>query len=167
MNWTLINTIVAILALFLACLSLAWQIWTYYKTRDERIRGHLSITVVQIYHGKNAPALQLDLWNDGQIPVYIKSVALTWVDEEPKLGNVSTALEFEEYPAKKPPLQPGDGTKYVLACVIPNMLSKPSEQPADKVWVSVRSQKKVVLEVRGDDLKAYLSEITKHSKGSG
>lgn len=159
MLWNIITTVIAAAGFILACISLGWQILTYYKTHQERIRGNLAITAVPISQGKNVPALQLDVWNNGQIPVYIKSVALTWGDEGPKLGNTLFAFEFKEYPPKKGPLQPGDGMKYVLPCLNQNLLSKASAQPAGKVWVSVKSQKKEVLRLQGDDLKIYLLKI--------
>ena len=59
----------------------------------------------------------------------------------------------------KGPLEPGDGRKYVLPAILPQMLSKADDQPKDKLWVSVKSQKKEVLRLQGDGLKAYLAKI--------
>ena len=160
MPWILTNTIVAVLAFILAIGSLCWQILTYFRTHHERIKGKLCTTAIPISPGSNIPALQLDLCNDGHIPVYIKSVALTWGDEDLKLGHTLTSLEFKQDPPQNKPLQPGDGTRYVLACTLQDFLSKASQQPADNVWVSVKSQKKEVLRIKGNDLKPYLHVLT-------
>ena len=163
----IITAIIAVTGLIIACISLFWQIWTYCKTHEERVKGILSITFVQIKPRENVPALQLEIYNDGQVPVYIKSVALTWGDKGPEFGNVISEFKFKEYPPKRPPLQPGEGTKYVLPSIIPKMLSKVSDQPKDKVWVSVKSEREEVLKLQGDDLKEYLaklSEITNNTQ---
>ncbi len=156
----IITTIIAVTGLIIAGISLLWQIWTYCKKHEERVKGSLSITVVQIEPRENVTALQLEIYNDGQVPVYIKSVALTWGDEGPELGNTTFALNFKEYPPKRSPLQPGEGTKYVLPSIFPQMLSKASNQPKDKVRVSVTSERKEVLKLQGDDLKAYLAKLS-------
>jgi len=159
--------LVAILGFILACISLLWHVWTYHVSHKEKLGGKLSITAVPISSRKNVPALQLDIWNDGYIPVYIKSVGLTWGDEGPQLGNVLNALEFKEYPPKKGPLKPGDGTKYVLPAIIPEMLAKANELPKNKLWVSVKSQKEELLRFQDNNLKVYLGNILEGiSKGS-
>jgi len=159
MIWTIINSVIAILALTLASISLIWQIWTYRKTHSEQIRGKLSITVIPIKLGQNVPSLQLEIYNDGHVPVYIKSVTLNWGDEEPKLGNALHSLSFQGYPPLQGPLQPGDGKSYILPPIAATPFAVVSKQPVDRVWISIRSQKKEVLRLHGDDLKAYLSKI--------
>ena len=156
MNWTIITSVIAII---LASISLGWQIWTHHKTHTERIKGKLSITVITLRPGENSPALQLEICNDGHIPVYIKSVGLNWGDEGGKVGDTSFELLFKAWPPIKGPIQPGDGRNYVLPAIIPQMLSKANDQPKEKVWVSITSQKKEVLRLQGDDLKAYLDKI--------
>jgi hypothetical protein len=159
MFWNIITTVVATLGFILACISLGWQVWTYHRSHKEDIRGTLSIGGKVLEPGNIVIGLFLDIWNNGKVPVYIKSVALTWGDEGPKIGNTLFAFEFKEYPPQKGPLQPGDGMKYVLPCLNQNLLSKASEQPAGKVWVSVKSQTKEVLRLQGDDLKVYLAKL--------
>ena len=155
----IITTIIATLGFILACISLGWQILSYHKTHAERIKGKLSITVITIRHGENVPALQLEIYNDGSVSVYIKSVGLNWGDEGGKIGDTSFELLFKAWPPIKGPIEPGDGRNYVLPAILPQMLSKANEQSKDKVWVSIKSQKKEVLRLQGDDLKAYLAKM--------
>ena len=159
MIWMIITTIIATLGFILASISLGWQISTYHKTHEERIKGKLSITIITIRPSENVPVLHLEIWNDGHIPVYIKSVTLNWGDEEPKLGNVLHSLSFQGYPPLQGPLQPGDGKSYILPPIAATPFDVVSKQPVDRVWISIRSQKKEVLRLHGDDLKAYLSKI--------
>ena len=154
-----LTTIIAVTGLTIASISLFWQIWTYCKTHEELVKGSLSITVVPRVPRENVLALQVEIYNDGQVPVYIKSVALTWGDEGPELGNATSELMFIEHPPKRYPLQPGEGSKYVLPSMFPQILSKASKHPKDKVWVSVKSEKKEILKLQGDDLKKYLDKL--------
>ena len=153
----IITTIIAVLAFLLSCMSLGWQIWTYQTTHQEQIKGKLSISAVTLRPGVNVPALSLEIWNDGCVPVYIKSIGLNWGEEGHKIGNAITELLFKASHPIKGPLKPGEGRTYVLPAMIPNMFSKAKEQPIDKVWVSIKSQKKEVLRIHGDNLKSYLS----------
>jgi hypothetical protein len=139
-----------------------WQIWTYRKTHKEQIKGRLSITAVPIEPGKNVPALQLEIWNDGHIPVYIKSVALIWGNEGPDLGSAVYAVLFKEYPPKNDPLQPGDGANFVLPVMIPHisqLISDANKQPENKVWISVQSPRGEPLRIAGKEVKHLLSSI--------
>lgn len=149
----------AVLGFILAFISLVWQILTHRKTHEEQIKGKLSITVITIRPGENVPALHLEICNDGSIPVYIKSVGLCWGNEGNKIGDTIFELLFKGWPPIKGSIQPGDGRNYMLPAIAPQLLSKANDQPEDKVWVSIKSQKKEVLRLQGDDLKAYLAKM--------
>ena len=155
----IITKVFALLVLPLTAISFAWHVLTHHGKLKEKIKAKLSITVVPVEHGKNLPALNLEVWNDGQVPVYIKSVALNWGDEEPKLGDVLHAFSFQGYPPLKGPLQPGDGKNYILPAVIPTLFSTANNQPEDKVWISIKSPKQEVLRLHGENLKACLAKI--------
>ncbi len=157
----MIFNIITILGFLLACISLGWQFWTFHKTHSERIKGTLYITTVPISSGKNVPALKLEIWNDGTVPVYVRSVSLCWGDEGYNLGDTVTELLFQSRFTVSDPLQPGNGRTYILPAIAPQMFSKANEQPKEKVWVSVRSHKKEVLRIKDENLKAYLDEIVK------
>lgn len=117
-----------VLGFFLACASLVWQVWAYYRSHKEDIKGELRGTSVPIGGGKTVSAITLQLHNDGRVPVYIKSVAMSW-NIRNKQGNDATCrLPFKEHPLAKCPLKPGDGTQYVLAATIPQLLTEANDQ---------------------------------------
>jgi hypothetical protein len=159
----IIAKVFALLALPLAAISFAWQVLTHHHKHKEIIKAKLSITIVPVEHGKNLPALNLEVSNHGQVSVYIKSVALSWGDEDSTLGDVLHQLRFQGYPPVKGPLHPGDGKNYVLPAIIPQMLSKANNQPQDKVWISIKSQKTEVLRLHGNHLKGCLDMIVQLS----
>jgi len=163
----MVTTIIAVAGFILALTSLLWQIYTYHATHKENIRGKLSLNAVPGKSGKVAVLLWLRLWNNGNVPVYIKSAALCWGDEGPKLGNTVSSLLFHQTGPKKNPLEPGDGISYYLHPGSKPLLSVAAKMGLDKLWVSVESQRGEVLRLEGDDLKEYLSKISNIPDDSG
>jgi len=155
--------LVAVLGFILACISLTWQIWTYFHSRKEDIRATLSIGGRSLQPGTSLFGLFLDIWNNGNAPVYVKSVALAWGDEGRQIGKQTTELIFHPYPVKKEPLQPGEGTSYVLPAPPPNLLRNATRETEDTVWVSVKSAKGEVLRLKGHAVFPLLAELAKAS----
>lgn len=151
----------AIFGFTLACISLGWQIWTFFANRKEDIKGTLSITVATFPGGKNVPAFELKIWNNGQVPVYIKSIFLNCGEESNRLGAFVSSFQFKGNPPRTDPIQPGEGRSYILPVIPPAlaMFSKAIGQPEDKVWVSVTSHKSEVLRILGREVKFLLTPI--------
>ena len=157
----IITTVIAGLGFILAGTSLGWQIWTRHQSRKEDVRGRLSIGGKVLGPGITAFGLFLDIWNNGNVRVYIKSVSLNWGDEGQKLGNTLSSLLFNAYPPLKGPLEPGEPRSFVLPAWAPHILKAASEQSENKIWVSANSSKGEVLRIAGHEVKPILKELIK------
>jgi hypothetical protein len=161
-NPNVITATIAALGLILACISLGWQIWTHRRSHKEDIRGRLTISRKSLGPGVNAIGLVLDIWNNGQVPVFIKSVALTWKVDKPE---ATMQLIFQLCSSQKGPLQPGEERSFILPAS--PLLRAPSNQPEDKLWVSVKSPKGEVLRLEGDVVRPLLVALAKTSWAEG
>lgn len=160
--------LVAILGFVLACISLLWQVYSHIAKRREHIKGRIFITVVTSPQKENVLALGLDIWNNGQVPVYIKSIFLNSGEESHRLGATVCGLQFQAHPSRTGPLQPGEGRSYILpappAAHPPahHLFTECVHHPEDKLWVSVTSHKAEVLRIPGEKVKPLLQEILEH-----
>lgn len=171
----ILTAVLGVLGFVIAFILLLWQFWTYHNDRKDCVHGSLSISSI---------CLNLDIWNAGQYPVYLKSVTLQWGPIKGKLvvdipgrtlgwdknqtsgqSTISVGQEFQPYPEKKGPLQRGEPRHFIC----PVAVSKDFTVNCDrKVWVSVKSPKGEVLHIETEELRRYLQEIAKepkHAKG--
>jgi hypothetical protein len=161
MLWNIITTVIAFLAtiiaaasFILACISLGWQIYTSFQSKKPKIKGVLSFGA-SIEH--QYPFIQLDLHNSGQVPVFIKEVALCWGNRKSKkAGDTITSYYFQSNWDKNRPLEPGQGCEFFLERTIPHLFDKFAEQPEDKIWVSVKSPKGELLHIAGRDVLPHI-----------
>jgi len=162
-----IDTVVKWFALFgfpLAVISFVWLVWTHYRSHKENVRGTLSIGGKVLGPGLTVFGLFLDIWNNGEVPVYIKSVALAWKGQDSQGHDTTTQLMFKPCPEKRGPLQPGEGRSFILPDSPPHFLEAPSKQPEDNLWVSVQSPKGEVLRLKGDEVRPLLVELVKRPR---
>ena len=145
---------------FMATMSLGWQIVAYWYNRKEFICGEISCggrcigPACTPIHG-----VFLELYNNGNVPVYIESVSLTWGDEKAK-----TELHFQPLNQYDAPLKQGDARRcYVLRDDFP-MLTEACKQPENKIWISVKSAKGEVLRIKGDKVLCLIKDSNASDK---
>jgi len=153
-NYELMSLVIGGLALFLAVASLGWQFYTYFQSKNPKIKGVLSygVTIEHQY-----PFMHLDLHNSGQVPVYIKEVALCCGKRKlKKASDTIASYQFQSNWDKKRPLEPGQDCEFFLERTIPHLFDKLAEQPEDKIWVSVKSPKGELLHIAGRDVLPHI-----------
>jgi hypothetical protein len=145
--------IAAILGLLLAALSFGWNIRAHRETHAEKVTYKISI--VRSRPGEASYALQLTVVNAGNTPVYLKAPKLYLGIERQDLDPIL----FYPCSAEKVPLQPGDSRSYQLPKLTSNLLIAASQQPKGRVWISIESQRKVLLRIEGAELRNYLIQL--------
>lgn len=153
----LVGLVLALVGVVVAVISLGWQIYTYFQSKKPKIKGHLSFGR-SIEH--QYPFIKLDLHNSGQVPVYIKEVALCWGTKKiKKVGDTTVSYPFQSKWDKNHPLEPGQGCEFFLECTEPHWFDKPAAQPEDKIWVSVNSPKSELLHIAGRDVLPHIKPM--------
>lgn len=150
----LVGLVLALVGVVVAVFSLGWQIYTYFQSKKPKIKGRLSFgRSIERKHS----FIKLNLHNSGQVPVYIKEVALCWGDRKiKKVGNSIASYPFQSTWDKNRSLEPGQGCEFFLECIEPHWFDEPAAQPEDKIWVSVKSPKGELLHIAGRDVLPHI-----------
>lgn len=145
--------IAVISGILLTALIFRWEIREHRETHAEKVAYEISI--VRSKPGESSYGLQLTVVNIGNTPVYLKAPKLHLgvgpQDRDPIL--------FYPCSAEKNPLQPGDSISYRLPKLTPNLLIAICQQPEGLVWISIESQRKVLLRIEGTELRGYLIRL--------
>ena len=159
----ILTQVLGVCGFFLAIACLIWQVWSWKQDRVERVAGEASYFMPV---GDKYGTLAVRLWNSGNRPVYITSVALTRAREIPASEGIFADREFFETLLASPippnqSLAPGQPRTYTLLenSISMEMCSRFTSAPTEQVWVAVHSAAGEILRLDGREFISFIKCI--------
>ena len=141
-------------------LSRIWQAWTDNRSKKPRISAKASFDMGTF---GPTPTLVIDVWNSGSVPVYITQVQLCYQKggKRPlEVGREESSLILQPVTANpNEPLQPGNGTQYVLPSEAQYPLKLWLEGPEEDVFLTITSPVGELLCLPGSQVQPILRVI--------
>ena len=112
-----------------------------------------------------APALRLDIWNVGRLPVNVRKVQLLWGRENKETREIVSKLGLVPFDrslgvpmttASDEPLCECECRTFILPPLPPSIMRQAANQPDDRIWIAVESDNGELLRLKGDRILPFL-----------